>query len=359
MSTLIRDASLIQQIERLTADMERKARAEFLASIQDIKDRATLRRIRDALAAGNIDAAIRAVGVEQAAFRTFLAALVEAYTAAGVLQVGAVQWSSPVPIEGVGAAGAAGPSFEKVTVRFDLDNPGARQFIERLSSQKVTAIVQEQQAALRTAIEAGYAQGRGPNDIARDLIGRVGPSGKRVGGIVGLNEQQAQYVQNMRQYLQDDPTRALRMTRRDKRFDRTIAKAARDGKPLTKAQINRMVSAYERKLLALRGETIARTETTQAVSAARFEAMRQGLEKSGIDPANVVKKWFHAGIAVNNGERLDHMQLNRTEVRGLYTPFMPSGVPMQHPHDPNAPAEQVISCRCGWTISIDYARLAV
>lgn len=357
MSTPIRDASLLQQIERLTSDMEARARREFLASIQDIKDRTILREIRDALARNDVEAAIRAIGIENAAFRAFQAALVEAYTAAALLQTRSVVWRGPPPPSTF--AGPSDPPLSRVTVRFDLDNPGARQWLADMSSTRITNIVRQQEDMIRQAIEAGYAQGRGPNDIARDIIGRVGPNGRRVGGLLGLSEPQSQWVQNMRQYLAKDPARALQMMRRDRRFDRTIQRAIREERRLSAAQINRMVSAYERRLLALRGETIARTETSQAVSAARFEAMRQGLEKAGLSEDLVVKKWFHAGPAMNNGERVDHMMLNRTEVRGLNTPFLPSGVPMLHPHDPNAPAEQVINCRCGWTISVDYARLAV
>jgi hypothetical protein len=354
--TPIRDASLLQQIERLTLDMEARARREFLAAIQDIKDRATLRQIRDALARNDVEAAIRAIGIENAAFRAFQASLVEAYTAAALLQTRSVVWRGPPPPSSFVAP--SDPPLSRVTVRFDLDNPGARQWLSDLSSVRITNIVQQQIDTIRQAIEAGYAQGRGPNDIARDIIGRVGPNGRRVGGLLGLSEPQAQWVQNMRQYLETDPARALRMSLRDRGFDRVIRRAIREERRLSAAQINRMVSAYERRLLLRRGQDIARTETGQAVSAARFEAMRQGIEKSGISPDLVVKKWFHAGPAMNNGERPDHMALNRTEVRGMNTPFLPSGVPMLHPHDPNAPADQVINCRCGWTISVDYAALA-
>lgn len=354
--TPIRDASLLYQIQRLTLDMETRARREFLAAIQDIKDRAILREIRDALSRNDVEAAIRAIGIENAAFRAFQAALVEAYTAAALLQTQSVVWRGPPPPSAFIAPD--GPPLSRVTVRFDLDNPTARQWLSDLSSTRITNIVRQQIDTIRQAIEAGYSQGRGPNDIARDIIGRVGPNGRRVGGLLGLSDPQAQWVQNMRQYLETDPARALRMSLRDRGFDRVIRRAIREERRLSAAQINRMVSAYERRLLLRRGQDIARTETSQAVSAARFEAMRQGLQKAGLPESAVVKKWFHAGPALNNGERVDHMMLNRTEVRGLNTPFLPSGVPMMHPHDPNAPAEQVINCRCGWTISVDYAALA-
>lgn len=343
--TPIRDASFIQQIDKLTRDMESRVRRQFLAAIQDIKDRATLRAIRDALARRDIKGAIRAVGVESAAFRAYQASLTEAYAAAGVLQSQSVIWRDP--------------NFSKITVRFDMDNPGARAWLTELSSTRVTNIVQDQITAIRQTIEAGYARGRGPQDIARDIIGRVGTNGKRVGGIVGLSEPQVQWVRNMRQYLETDPARALRMTRRDRTFDRTIARALREDTPIAKPQIDRMVSAYERRLLARRGEDIARTETSQAVSSARMEAMRQGVDKSGISPDLVVKKWFHSGPAAGGNERMDHAAMNRAEVFGMDTPFIVGGTPMQHPHDPNAPAEHVVNCRCGWTTSVDYARLAV
>lgn len=323
--------------------METKARKAFLAAIQDIRDRATLRRIRDALAAGNVEAAIRAVGVESAAFQAFQAAIVEAYTASGAMQVNSMVWRDP--------------GMNKVVVRWDFDNPSARMWLEDLSSTRITGnLVQQQISLIRTTISEGFSLGRGPSDIARDIIGRIGANGSRQGGIIGLTDQQGQFVRNMRYYLENDPSRALQMTRRDRRFDKLI----KSGKPLTKEQINRAVTSYENKMLALRGETIARTEVANAVSAARYEATRQGIEKSGIDPRFVVKKWFHSGPAANGAERDDHAALNRTEVQGLDTPFMVGGyIAMQYPHDPNAPVEQLANCRCSYTISVDYSKLAV
>lgn len=71
-------------------------------------------------------------------------------------------------------------------------------------------------------------------------------SGKREGGVIGLTAAQERFAASAREELlsgePDQPRRYPTRTRRDKRFDRSVTVAIRNGKPIPKETIERMVS---------------------------------------------------------------------------------------------------------------------
>ena len=339
-----KDASSEQQIRKLTEDMEPKVRRAFLDAIEDVRSNVVMRHIVDALERGNISEAIDALNLEQAAYKSLIDHIAQVYDQAGLWQVAAISWRDI--------------NLDRIVMRWDMQNPRAQSWLLNYSSERITGgLLRDQIEAVRIVIEGGFALGRGPRDIALDIIGRVGANGRRQGGILGLSARQSLWLTNLRGYLDGDLNRALglKLSNRDKDI---IRRAIDAEKPLTKVQMQSIVSRYERTLLKLRGDTIGRTETAQAVNSARMEAMRQGVDKAGISPDMVEKEWFHAGPAASGKERQDHISLNRTIVQGLDTPFMAGSDPMQYPMDPNAPAEQVINCRCSWQARINWAALA-
>lgn len=318
----------------------------FRAAVADIIDKAQLTALRNALRAGNIEAAIEALNIEAAAYQTFVSEIQNTYVAAGeTIAAGTV---------------FRFPNLKRAVVRFNVTNRRAESWLQNVSTTRIQQrLLPDQVAAVRTTINSGYALGRHPNKIAIDLVGKVGANGKRTGGVIGLSNPQAEYVSNMRRYLTEDPKRALQMTRRDRRFDAAINKAVESGKPLTSAQIDRMTQRYSDRMLQLRGEGIARTETGMAVSTAKKETFKQYREKTGVPDQAIIKTWSHAGPAKNKGERKTHKDAHKTSVRGLDTPFNIGGVLMQYPLDPDAPASELNNCRCDYSITIDYAMLAV
>jgi hypothetical protein len=340
-------ATYEQQIRDLLAKQEPAVRRAFLAAVRDIVDRTQLRRLRDALAAGDIEAAIDALNLDAAAFRALSQEMGNTFNSAGAVVISAVDWRLP--------------DFSRAVVRWDMDNPQATAIVRDLSSGLVTRISREQREMLRGAIADMYARGMNPNNMVTRIVGSVGDNGRRSGGIVGLTAPQEQWVRNLERYLSEDPARALTMTRRDRRFDRTIRSAIREEKPLSRVQIRRMVEAYNNRLLDLRARTIARTETATAVEVAKFEAFRQGMEKTGLPDDVVFKQWGHGGPAPSGHERPEHVALHKTRVTGLQTPFMVGGtVPMRFPMDTalGAGADQVINCRCSCYIGISFEKLA-
>lgn len=342
-------STLTRQIEQLLRRQEAALRRAFLLAVQDLRNQTQLTQLRNALRAGDIEAAIRALNIEPAAYATFAREIGNTYTQAGATIAAGTVWRLP--------------DQSRAVVRFNVTNPRAEQYLRDISSAKITRITQDTVAAARVAINTGYAQGLHPNRIALDLVGRIGANGRRTGGIIGLSEPQARAVANMRARLASGDPREMRkvltMTRRDRRLDGVIRRAIEAGKPVSGADIDRLAGRYKDRLLALRGETIARTETAMAVEDARQETWRQYRDQHGIPDNAVVKRWIAAGPAAGGNERPDHQALNGTEVEGLETPFvMGDGALLLHPLDPSAPVQHLVNCRCSYTVRIDWAKLA-
>lgn len=329
-------ATLNRQLSDLIAKQRPQLQRAFRLAIRNIVSDVTLNRVVMALRRNDIEAAIDALGVSRAAFSPFVQAMTSAYAQAGTIAAASNVWLTPTG---------------RVKTRFDLANTIANEFITGYSSNLVTGLADDTKDALRVAIRAGYEHGRGPLDISRDLVGRIGANGRRTGGIVGLNEPQARAVQSMRARLASgDPVemrKVLSMTRRDRRLDGIVQRAINEGRALSQADINRLTGRYSDRLLALRGETIARTETAAAVENARYDAFKMGMDENNVPDWAVEKTWLHGGG--NKDPRDDHAAFSGTKVTGLNTPFvLPDGTRMQGPHDTSlgAGAKHVVNCTC-------------
>lgn len=212
---------------------------------------------------------------------------------------------------------------------------------------------------MRLALEAGQAEGRNPRATALDIVGRMDrATGQRVGGILGLNSAQTDAVIRARaELLSGDPAQMrnyLTRARRDKRFDRLVLKAIREGRPMGKADVDAITGRYKDRLLALRGETIARTETLAGLNAGKEEGIRQLIDSGKVQRSAVKKVWRATG---DDRTRDSHMALNGTEI-GIDEAFTSplTGAQMMYPHDTSrgAPPSEVIGCRCFYEIKIDY-----
>lgn len=336
-------AARAERIAALVAELEPRVAKAFLDSIADIRGAAQLALIEDALRRGDIEAAVRAVSMARGFFAPLDSALTGSWIAGGQAAVAAF----PV----IAQAGA------RLAIRFDGRNPRAEQWIAEQSSRLVTEITEDTRDGIRAYATNGMVDGRNPKSTALDIVGRINRvTGRREGGLVGLTSGQMRYVENARAELNDPDRMAdyLIRKRRDRRFDRTVAKAMREGKPLTSAEINRIVGRYSDRMLALRGETIARTETLQALNAARMEATEQLLETGAVTEAQITKVWRSAS---DGRVRDSHAALNGTEA-GLRETFTSpiTGARMLHPGDTSkgAPGEEIINCRCWWEPKIDY-----
>jgi len=327
---------------QLIQTQEPAIKRAFEKAIKDIRDGTKLTALRDALKRGDTERAVAAVGIDNAAFSELRGALLNVYGNAGISTVNGTSWIYP--------------DGTKAVIRFNMASPMAEEYARNIGTGLITNITSDMESAVRDTIADGYAFGRKWDDIALDIVGRVGPSGNRTGGILGLSKTQANWLMSMRAKLNKGDYRgALDMTLlKDKRLRKMLEKAIAENKTISAAQIAMIERNYERNALMNRGLTIARTETLKAIEEAKYEAWRQGLEKTGVPEQFVIREWRHTGRAMR--DRPSHVAMNGTQVRGLHIPFvLNDGTAMMHPHDTSygAGAHQIINCMCQSRYSID------
>lgn len=245
---------------------------------------------------------------------------------------------------------------EKITFRFDMSNPRAESIINRLAGRYITRLMEDVRQAVRQAILSGYSEGQHPFQIALDLVGRIGASGRREGGLIGMTAPQEKASANFYRKLLEGDSDVFNYELRDKRFDSTIRSAFEEDGGVSVDKATKMYERYIDNALKLRGETVARSETGKAVHAATQEAFAQGLEKTGYTKDAVYKVWRTAG---DKKVRDSHEEMDGQVVVGLDTPFISGdGAQLRFPLDSDLGAGpgDIINCRCDVEMNIDFSQ---
>lgn len=326
---------LDQLIEAWTPRLQKA----FMDAIAHIRSRAQINVIVTMLEKGDIDGAIRGVGLDPVAFRDFENGISDAFEAGGRFTADAIP-----PL--------AEPSGHRLAIMFNARNPRAEDWLRSHSSTLVTGIVSDQRTMIRQHLEAGMAAGDNPKAVALELVGRVNAAtGKREGGVVGLTASQEAWSRNYAAELANGDAAALTRNLRDRRFDKTVAKAIREKQPIPADLQAKMLAAYRNRSLRYRAETIARTEALTSLHQAQQEAMRQGIDAGQVKPDTITKVWHSAA---DSRVRESHRVLNgqRTAFNGVFV--SPSGARLSHPGDPSAPAAETVNCRCWMQMKVDF-----
>lgn len=329
-----------QVFDELLTHYEGAIADAFRAAVADLRSAADLQRVITALEAGNLSAAVEALHLDPAAYGPLQDAIRASYVAGGT--------------SGAGFANSQTPS--DVVIRFNARNYRAEAWLREHSSTLITRIVDDQRNAIRQALTAGMERGVNPKTSALDIVGRVNrATGQREGGIIGLTAQQEQFARNARDELASgDPAQLrnyLTRTRRDARFDRTIARAIRGETPVPADIIGKATERYKARLLELRGTTIGRTEAMASLNAAKQEAYLQAVDAGQVSEADIRRVWDATG---DLRTRRTHAVLDGKSA-GLREPFhSPSGAFLMYPGDPSAPAAETANCRCTVNFRIDF-----
>lgn len=332
-----------QIVEELLALHEPIVRNAFLAAVDEIRSAIVLRVVIERLERGDIAGAVAALQVEAEAYGRLERAIAEAYYDGGGATVG----NFPAVRD---------PTGNRVVFRFGIRNPASEAWLRDHSSRLVTRIVEDQREAIRFVLTAGLERGENPRQTALDVVGRVERgTNRRVGGIIGLTAQQARYVEAARRELLSGDPDAMRhyltRARRDRRFDRSVIKAIRDGRRLDPDTVSRITGRYSDRLLELRGEMVAQNETQSALSKAREDAIRQQIAEGKVDADAVTKVWKHTP---QENPRFHHRAMNGKSV-GLDEQFeLPNGARLSYPHAPDAPVGEKVFCKCLYAYKIDF-----
>jgi hypothetical protein len=308
-----------RRLERLLSQQESSIQQAFAEFMSGVKSPAAMREVRLLLEAGNIEGALRIV---DSYVLRLGSAVTTAFQAAGAA-------------EGAALASSLAPA---IALTFDPTNPRAAAIMRRNRLKFIEDFTRSQREVTRQAIVDALRAGEGPIKTGRAFRDSI-----------GLTLFQRRAVDNYRRLLEQGSREALARDVRDRRFDRTVERAIDSGEPLSTQQINRMVQRYQQRFTQLRAETIARTEGLRAVSQARQEAFEQVIEQAGIPEDKVIRVWRSP---LDDRTRDTHRAMNGQQ-RGLRVPFAsPSGARLMFPGDPNAPAREVINCRCVLTHTI-------
>ncbi|MNQ39736.1 hypothetical protein D3C85_533650 [compost metagenome] len=314
----------------------------FREAVNNLRSGVEFQKLKLAIEQGNLQAAMDALHIDRAAFFPLEAKITEAFIAGGQ---GAV---------------ASMPAAVSIGFRFDPGNQRAASWIRQFSGNLITGLVDGERQQARDFLADGMARGAHPRAVALDLVGRISrATGNREGGLIGLSAPQRSYVQAARIELASADPKLLKhyltRTRRDRRYDRTVLKAIREGKAIDRDTASLMVTRYSARLLQLRGEVIARTEGLPAIRAAKHEAYQQLVDDGRIAEDDIERGWHTAG---DRRVRDTHEGMRGQTVRGLSLPFQsPSGALLMFPGDTSlgAGTEEIAACRCDESISVRRA----
>lgn len=321
-----------RQIEALLKTWEPQVRKAFLDAMQaaaTLVDRAALIA---ALEARNIEAALDLLRINQQALFPVGEAVRASYLAGGA----SVDVALPVTIRGQFGFGG---------------NPRAVAAVQRVVGEAIEGITAETLAATRGFITQAVNEGVPPRRIALDLTGRSGASGKpRMGGIFGLNSNQTDAVIRARAELNSGDYAAYmrregRVGGRNRSLDRLIRNAQKEGRSLTTAEVDQMVDAYKSRLVNLRGQTIARTETLNALRTGQYDGFASLIDTGVVSSDQMTVTWQATG---DNRTRDAHAALDGTTI-GFGELFQsPTGAFLAYPGDTSngAGAEDLVNCRC-------------
>ena len=319
--------------------LEKPVQDAFVIAANKAKTRAQINALVKAIETGNIDAIVAAAGVRESMWSGLSESIRNAYA-----QNGSFVIATDLP--------------KRFATEFDIINPRAESWLRINSSQLITGrLVPDQRAAIQVMLQDGMVKGKNPRSVALDIVGRMGSGGRRTGGVIGLNEQQAQFVINMSDDLailnnqsEWHETKYFNRKLRDRRYDKMVKASFDRGVPLPKKTRDKIVNRYEDRMLKHRGDTIGRTETLRAVNEASDEALRQVVDE-GLAPRNsVIRIWRHS---FGPNEREGHIMMNGQE-RGIDEFFMNpiTGVPLQYPGA--GPPGETVNCRCYVEHKIDF-----
>lgn len=337
-------------IDELLDQYPPRIAAAFSDAVEAIKSAVVIKTIIERLERGDIAGAVAAVQFDPDAFAALEMSLREAFNAGGL---GMLQ-SLPSLIA---------PDGTRVLFQFGVRNMEAERLIREQSSTLVTNITEDHRLALRTAFEAGLAAGRNPTATALDVVGRMSRiTGRREGGTIGLTSRQVEFIYGENgaraKLLSGDPAlmrQYLELATRDRRFDRSVLKAIREGRAVDAEMVSKIIRRLADRNLLLRGETIGLEETRTALFSVRDNAIRQQIESGKIAANEVTKIWKHSG---SEKPRLQHIQLaaqSKKEGIPIDQPFVAAdGTMLMFPHDPRAPARHRIGCKCRMEYEIAY-----
>lgn len=308
----------VARIEELIATTEREFRREFVRMVEMMRNEIPLKKLTRLLEQGKID---EAVGLLEAAANRLGIAWARGYMRAG--DSTAAHINRYVPI---------------IDFSFDQTNFAAVEAMKMNRLRLIRGFTTQQRQTTRQALASGIEQGLNPREQARLFRDSI-----------GLTPYQERIVRNYRRNLTEGDPAALERQLRDRRFDGSVQRAI-DGQRLPKAQIDKMTETYRQRMINLRAETIARTESLRAVHEGVQNTYEQAVDQGVLLEERLVRTW---NTASDGRVRHSHRSMDGQQ-RAFKEPFQTgNGSLLMYPTDPVGPAEDTINCRCVVAVTME------
>lgn len=345
---MLRRLSAREILEQIAADFEPAVRAAWIEAINRIRSNIVLKRIVERLERGDVAGVVRDLGIEEGVFARFESALVQAYNSGGLATV------DNIPA-------LRDPAGNRIVFSWGVRNLPAEQTMRDHAARLVAGIVAEARDGIAAVLTENLARGQSPYDAGRLIAGRVNRvNGTREGGLIGLSRPQMETVARIERAMREGDTAYMReylsFANRDKRLDRTVMKAIREGRGLAPEEVERVTRLYANKALKWRGDQLAIHETHMALARSRMDAFQQQIDDGKLDAQDITKVWRRT---VSREPRMDHMMMAGKSVgfNELFT--LPDGTTCTGPHDPNLPAKHTIGCKCALDMVVDFTGQAL
>lgn len=219
-----------------------------------------------------------------------------------------------------------GPSG--LTIAFDTLNPKVIDAVRALDTKVMQNLKADVREVFRAHVENGLRDGQSPKQIAAS-----------VRDVIGLAPKQEEAVRTFQTMLEEGDRAALRRALRDRRYDTTLDRLL-GGDGLAPAQIDRMVVAYRRKMLAFNAETNARTAALDSMKLGQKLSIDEAVRLQVYDSSRLFKRWI--GV-MDDRERPEHVAMEKEEA-----PFDEA-----YSNGEMIPGESTYNCRC---VSVYFQR---
>lgn len=233
---------------------------------------------------------------------------------------------------------------------FNILNPVVIEAARAYDSSALRTLTTEVEDMISTAVRVGLSEGKNPRAIARTVQQSV-----------GLTSRQWEWVANFRRELVTGDRSALEralgkgvlttedgetITRRGHAGNEGLTKAQLRtldrmlGKDtLSREQVEKMVDAYRRRLIALNTEAHVKTQTLQAQKLGQRMAWEEAISRGVVNRADLKRKWL---TTLDGRERPEHHDLHGTVV----------GFDEEFPNGEITPGESTYNCRCAARVFI-------
>lgn len=307
------------EIDKIVARQTGKIARAFVLAVKEIRDTATLAKVEALLRAGKFEEALEfLVTLGRSMSSASAAAITDAATSAqAFLNTGA---------------------YLDVAVSFAAVNTRAVQAFDANDLRLIRQFNDEQLAATRQAISRGIREGINPRDMARDFRQSI-----------GLTRRQEAAVDNYRRMLTALDPEALTRKLSTLTDEKTLRAAIQANKPLTPAQVDKMVARYNARYIAYRAEVIGRTEALRSAHQGTELMFQQLVDDGNVGKDELFRRWV---TGADERVRESHAFMNG-QLRGIGEAFLSGkGNYLMYPGDTNAPGEETIQCRCSLTIRL-------